>query len=338
MKFRFESSSGTTFPARLGGERALNDEPRSRPVRPPADERMTTAVRTLVGNGFTLDRVLRKPRYLVLDCTRLDEFGAEIPYAIVVADGMLGDGDLRSIERDAKIGGGRHVVLIGEQPPTTVPCVTWDTFLARLGGPIKTWLPLEPTFKSQLEMLGHNCLPDALAGRPDELFEEYVQAALQFVLANRVHRYGQERRFEVRPDGIAFAGPSAATCLYDAKAYRDGFSVERSAIRQFADYVHDFHQRYEHYLGRVRAFLLISGHFQDSPESIQERSSELLAECGVPLCCVSADVLGDSVALLAQHPAYRRGLDWVRLFSRARLQAPDVRKELQAAMKDGLVR
>jgi len=316
----------------------LNGDPTLRAPRPPADERIAIAVRTLVGSGFNLDRVLRKPHYLVLDCTRLDEFGAAIPYAIVVVDGTLGDGDLRSIERSARIRGGRTVVVIAEQPPVTVSCVTWDTFLARLGGPIKTWLPWEPRFKSQLEMLGHNCLPDGLTGRPDELFEEYVHAALQFVLANRVHRYGQERRFEVRPDGIAFAGPSALACLYDAKASGDGFSVEKSTIRQFADYVHDFHRRYEHYLGRIRAFLLISGHFRDSPESIQERSNELLAECGVPLCYVSADVLGDSVAMLAQRPAYRRGLEWVRLFSRARLRTEDVRRELQAVMKDGLVR
>jgi hypothetical protein len=77
---------------------------------------------------------------------------------------------------------------------------------------------------------------EGVSGRPDVLFEEYTHVALQFLLADRVIRYGQERRGEAVPDGIAFA-QGQAILPYDAKAYAGGYEVSRDSVRQFGDYV-----------------------------------------------------------------------------------------------------
>lgn len=87
--------------------------------------------------------------------------------------------------------------------PTEVPVFNTGEFTARLGGVIDTFLPLEDTYAERLEELGRNKVPSGLAGRADDLFEAYVFAGLRFVLGRRVVRYGQERTFEVVPDGIA---------------------------------------------------------------------------------------------------------------------------------------
>jgi hypothetical protein len=298
---------------------------------------VATMVRTLLGTGFVLEDVKRKATYLLFACHRYDEFGILVPYVVVLTDRVLSGGDAGAIQRYARMRGARPVV-VGPDAPAPLTSVPWDSFIARFGGPVRSWLPLEPDYPRQLIELGHNRPVEGLAGRVDDLFEEFVHVGLLFLLANRVIRYGQQRRFEVLPDGAGFAGRDAALFLYDAKAYGEGYPVERDSIRQFADYVKRFHQRYETHVGRVHTFLVVSGHFAGPGEARRSRSDELYDECGVRLSFMTADALGAAVGLLAQHPTYRNVLPWRSLLSRLDVTVGAVERELAAVQRDGLVK
>jgi hypothetical protein len=207
--------------------------------------------------------------------------------------------------------------------------------LARLGGPVLALLPLEPEFPDRLRILGHNELPAGMNGKPDTLFEEYGHAGLQFILQDRVVRYGQERLFEALPDGLV-AGHQSPLMLYDAKAAKSGYEITSTTIRQVADYVRTFHARYEGFTGRLFAFVLISGHFQ-TEGSLEERSNQLYAECSVPLRTCTADALAKIIALLANRPSYRQAIDWKTIFSRAMITAEAVEENLTARLRDGAI-
>ena len=204
-------------------------------------------VRTLIGNRFILDRVSRGPNYLLFDCRRLDEFMVSIPYSFVLSEDVLDEGTVEAIKNAAKRRGS-HVLAIADDA-CDLPCLSWNQFIKRCGGPVRSWLPLDPRFPGVLDELGHNRSVADFPGPPDELFEEFVQVGLEFLLSDRVIRYGQDRRFEDLPDGVALAGE--LILLYDAKAYSHGYPISRASIRQFADYVKAFNARYESYLDPV---------------------------------------------------------------------------------------
>ena len=42
-----------------------------------------------------------------------------------------------------------------------------------------------------------------MAGKPDDMLELYSEECLEYMLECPVRRYGQERRFERLPDGLA---------------------------------------------------------------------------------------------------------------------------------------
>jgi hypothetical protein len=309
----------------------------SRPAGPVHNERVAAMVRTLIGTGFFVDTVMRKPAYLDFVCHRYDEFGIRQPYVFVLTEGSLSEGDVPTIQRHAERRRAQ-VVVVGPGAPPPLVHLTWDRFVARVGGEVRSWLPLEPEYPAWLGDLGHNRAVAPLPGRPDDVFEELVHVGLTFILANRVIRYGQERRFEILPDGAGFAGRDGTFFLYDAKAYADGYKVEQASIRQFSDYVDRFHERYESHVGRIRSFLVISGHFADGREARRSRSDELYDACGVKLSFMTAEALGKIVACLKDHPTYRNALPWRILLSRLDVTAEAVQEALATASRDGLVR
>lgn len=292
------------------------------------------AIRTLIAGGFILEDAKRNPGYMLLYMYRPDEFGANHRYCFALADEYL---KIPQVEA-AKIAAQHHgaqLVIIGHSE-SDVPMVEWMRFINLFGGPVFSASPLEPNFSHHLTELGYNRLPDGLDGRPDDLFEAYVCIALEFILAGRVVRYGQDRRFEARPDGIALPDYNFSA-LYDAKAYSDGYNVTLDTIRQFRSYVEDFTRRYKAYLPRLNAFVVISGLFPHKDATLEKRSRDLLAECGVPLTFLTAESLSLIVSLLSEHPAARRSINWSRVFTDAIIRPERVETELEAVIRNGII-
>jgi hypothetical protein len=298
---------------------------------------LSTIVNTLIGSGFQLVNVTSKPSYLLFRVYRTDEFGIRQRYVFAYS----GDSTLKA----PAIAGLRKVaandtaplVIIGtaEKSDPTIPILTLDQFVGQMGGTVPTFLPLEPDYPAQLTELAFNKKPSGLIGKADDLFEAYVHAGLQFLLQRKVIRYGQDRLFETVPDGLVLSRNSVQL-LYDCKAYKKGYPLSRDAIRQFADYVRSFHQRYESYIGRLHAFLVISGKFQ-SDATLDTRSQELYSECQVPLVFMSAATLGDIVTLFANAPRYRSTIDWKVVFSATTIEVRTLKAQLSARKKDKVI-
>jgi hypothetical protein len=263
----------------------------------------------------------------------MDEFGAGHHYCFAVAEKRFGRAQVATAQIAAEF---RHaqLVLIGPSD-STLPTVEWDRFINLFGGPVFSASPLESDFAGHLIALGHNTLPGSLQGRADDLFEAYVRIALEFMLGTRVVRYGQNRRFGARPDGIVLPFRNFSA-LYDAKAYREGYEVTAETIRQFKSYVEDFSSRYQRYLS-LNAFVVISGSFPHEAETLARRSRELLVECRVPLAFLTAGSLAEIIALLAQHPKARRSIHWPRIFVEPIISPQHVRTELEAVLRDCVI-
>lgn len=298
---------------------------------------LALAVRTLMSGGFLLESVEQKPGYAVLHASRTDEFGAAHRYSFALSQsGRFGPTQIAAVKIATATRGSR-LVMIGEIPHVlSIPAVEWHRFLNLFGGPVFSASPFEPEFGANLVSLGANQLPPELTGTADDLFEAHVRVALEFVLGGRVIRYGQERRFEIRPDGIALPR-YGFSLLYDAKAYTNGYPVSADSIRQFKTYVEDFRRRYGPYLPRLNAFFAISAEFAQGEAALEERNRELFAECGVPLVFLRAATLAEIVALLADRPSARGAVNWGRVFADPVISADRVRRELSAIAKDGIL-
>lgn len=293
------------------------------------------AVRTLLSGGFLLDRVERQPGYALLIARRFDEFGVAHRYCFAVFEDKFSSSQVETVRIEAQHYGAEPV-LVGEGTAEEIPCLEWYRFVSLFGGPILSVKPFEPQFQEHLYELGHNRLPEGLEGKPDDLFEAYVREALEFVLGEKVIRYGQERLYEPRPDGLVL--PSQGFyALYDAKAYGKGYEVTRDSLRQFGDYVEDFSKRYNAYLRRLNSFLVVSGKFVQGDEALDQRSKDFIADYNVPLSFLTADTLGKIIEMLSENPVVRRGINWSRVFSNSVAQASQVKAEIRTVLRDGTV-
>jgi hypothetical protein len=299
---------------------------------------LATFIRTLLGAGLTITNVSTKPNFTVVNAERFDEFRLSSRYVFVYCtSGALSRADCRTIN---KLVEETHAALViagdTEERPITGAVLSKQDLLSRLGGAVSSLLPLEPNYPAELVILSSNHLPNGLKGTPDDLFEAYVHAGLQFLLRGRVLRFGQERRFEALPDGMVI-NSAAPIILYDCKAAASGYEITKDTIRQFTDYVNDYQTRYESYLGRPHAFLAVSSSFQES-STLQQRSNELYADCQVPLVCMTAHTLADCIGLFAECPRHRMAVDWRRIFVPPQVETSGVKKELVARTKDSVIR
>lgn len=286
-----------------------------------------------------LPNLMRTPNYLAFNLERPDEFGIAIKYLLGYAgDRPISDADIEGLRKPASSESSSLVVVSSNTniPADSAVVLTKAKFFGLMGGVVSSVLPLEPEYGSQLTVLAKNELPDGLAGEPDDLFEAYVHAGLQFLLRGRVLRYGQNRRFEAVPDGLALI-KGAPLILYDAKAAKETYGLSKIAIRQFSDYITQFHIRYEEHVGRVHAFAVVSGSFQDRG-ILMERSNELYAACGVPLVSVTAESIAQMVALFADRPVFRSVVDWKSIFVAPFLEFAKVKEIVETRKRDDVVK
>jgi hypothetical protein len=295
---------------------------------------LTLAVRILLSGRFVLNKVQREPGYALLVAHRFDEFGVKHRYCFALFEDEFAPAQVEAVKIAATYHGAQPV-LVGEGT-ADLPSLEWNEFISMFGGPILSLKPFEPQFREHLRVLGHNRLPDGLEGKADDLFEIYVSEALGFVLGERVVRYGQDRLFEARPDGLVLRYRDFYA-LYDAKAYRDGYQVTRDSMRQFGSYVEDFSKRYGAYLQRMNAFLVVSGKFAQGDEALDNRSREFIAQYQVPLSFLTADALGEMVEALSDTPVVRRAVNWSRVFSRSVARPSLVKEEITTVLRDKTV-
>lgn len=305
-------------------------------TRPTLRQNLSLAVRTLFSGGFLLDKAQSEPGYALIVARRLDEFGVAQRYCFAIFEDEFSPTQVEIVQIAAK----HHAaepVLVGEGS-ASLPTLEWERFLNLFGGPVFSRKPFEPDFRKHLRELGRNRLPaDVEAGKPDDLFELYVKEALEFVIGERVVRYGQDRLFETRPDGLVL--PSQGFyALYDAKAYRNGYEMNQEGFRQFGSYVTEFSKRYGTYQQRLNSFLVISGKFKQRDAALSRRSTDFLAEYGVPLCFVTADALGEMIEILSMNSVVRRAINWSRVFSDPVARPSLVREEVLTVLQDETVR
>jgi hypothetical protein len=299
----------------------------------PDEPSLQIAIRTLTGGGFTLEKANRFPGYALIYMHRYDEFGVKQEYCFALFEK---DPEPAQIQA-SRIGANHHnseLVIVSPKAIPELPGAPWNRFLNLFGGPVYSYSPLEPEFGKHLIELGFNKLPAGLEGKPDDLFEVYVHKALEFIFGCRVHRYGQERRFEARPDGVVLQDKSYSA-LYDAKAYSNGYDVTLDSIRQFGSYVTEFRDRYNQFF-ELNTFIVVSGSFSQSSRTLETRSRDFLALANVPLAFMTADTMVAIVRLLSDFPSARRSINWRRIMANTIVRPGLIEAELDLIGKDNV--
>lgn len=301
------------------------------------EDKISGLTTTLLASGYILENTNRTADGLLLRYSHIDDFGCIIKHLVILGDRRL---DRRVIDQinDRARREGSYLVVVGDADvPEGIPVLDYERYLAIFGGEVRTLLPLEEYYPENLRILGHNELPKGLTGKADNWFEIYVEAGLQFIFGNRVVRYGQERRGESVPDGVAFQDGSYI--LYDAKAAQSGFSVEAEHIRQFGKYVDDWYSRYGTSIGKPYVFLVVSGYFADTDPSLLGRSNDLKALTkGVSLSFLDTNTLGQAVGFYRQNPGLRKITDWYRVLANHLITYDVIKSHANSARKDNMLR
>lgn len=289
-------------------------------------------VRTLLLNGYTIDSVQRSDAAQIFEAHRVDELGARVAYAFLIAtnpgESVMAPFIKRAEElRATPIG-------LGDFSTPLFPVLSFSAFYGILGGSVDEGIVYDDELPIKLDHLGHNRVPAGLSGKADDLLEEFTKQGLQFVTGRRSRRYGKERLFEPVPDGIVFED---LAILVDSKAYSAGFRIEADDIKRFASYVTDFNNRYRNELGSIHSFVVVTGNFQQDIAALEGRRGELYAECQTQLTCLKASDLGEMVKQIRLAPNYRKAIAWKRLFSMLVLTPDLLRQEIERIRKDGVV-
>ena len=292
---------------------------------------VSTFVRTLLVSGFELNNVERFRNHAVVTAHRIDELKAQTNYAFLLADEPGAD-VVEPFLRDAE--GAASPIVVGQlaAPPDGVSVWKPKEFYKALGGRVHEIVHRDD-ITTVLNELGHNRLPASERGSPEDLLEEYAKQCIQFATGERSRRYGQDRSGEKVPDGIVLGD---AVLLFDGKAYGGGYSISADDVRRFADYVTDFNGRYQEYIGRVFAFCIVTGSFNQDDQNLQDKRDEFYARCETQLCCLEASTLGEITLLLRANYAARAAINWRSIFSRLKVRKADVIRELTRISKDGI--
>jgi hypothetical protein len=296
-------------------------------------------VRTLLINGYVIDAFERiMARVFLIRLRRRDLLGAEARMILLFAN-QVSKGLLDRLTKEAQQHGSTPIAIAMEDPlelSSSLRQHTLAEFYELLGGEVRSDLIFDPELKSIMDQLGHNSLPNSFGGTPDDLLEIYSKECLQFLLGAPVRRYGQERRFELLPDGLAL-GRDKFNIYFDAKAYDSNFHPTADDIRRFGSYIKDFNQRYSQYVGAISVFLVVSGSFSTSKNAIKEKANDLLASSTTPLVLVRAADLAEAVGLLRSTAQHRGAIDWRRIFVPEVFELNNLRKELKRLNKDSVI-
>jgi hypothetical protein len=296
-------------------------------------------VRTLLVNGYVIDAFDHPAMetYLIR-LRKRDLLGAEARVLLLFSK-TLPTGLMDRLAKESEQTRSTPIVvsLVSPLPvPAGVVQYSIDEFFDMLGGAILTDRVFDPGLPTTLDRLGHNELPLGFAGKPDDLLEAYCKDCIQFLLECPVSRYGQERRFERLPDGLAL-GRNQFNVYFDAKAYASAFHPSADDIRRFSDYVKAFNQQYKRYVGALSVFAVISGSFSTDKAAIQQKADDFLAETSTPLCLIKAADLANSVLMIRPLAHYRGAINWKRILVPEVYDIAQLKRELERVEKDAIV-
>jgi len=291
---------------------------------------------TLIINGYHLKDYIRVSKdYNIIVFYKYDSFGAEIWYSVLLSEKTPSTGVLETLRRTATRNKSKPFIICETELNLEYDSYTFDEFYEKIGGVVNIGLVLNPNLSKIMIELGHNILPNGLEGKPDDLLEIYSKECFQFLFKTPVRRYGKDRSFESLPDGIVLGNNSTAF-LFDSKAYKDGFDFSSDDINRFEKYVNDFKTRYGR-LFEIKSFLIISGEFNDSDKSIQNRSFELMSRVQVPISCISSGDLAKMVITILNNSSFQQSINWNRIFVNPVIKLSNLTTQINKLKKDKII-
>lgn len=288
-------------------------------------------------NGFHVDKVERiTSSTFILNFHKYGDLGAQIYYSLLLCNEDLKQSYLSTLKIYANKQNATQIVVSKESPSRDILTFTPGDFFEGIGGFIDTGLVLVPQLEEFLKKLGHNILPEELAGSPDALLELYSNSCLQYILNSKGVHYGTDRLFESLPDGVIL-GRSNLIIQFDSKAYSEGFKFSADDIKRFAQYIEDFNKKYASYLGPVFTFIVISGSFEDSKKSLNNRSKELYSLCQTNLSVLNCEELASITTFIKNHPEYRNSINWHDVFSETVIESCLIKDQIDQIKKDKIL-
>lgn len=296
----------------------------------------TNIISTLVTNGFNIEKVDRLPHEnTIIHTNKYDKLGAKINYSILFTNDAVENSLTDTLIAEAEKHNAKPLLICDNFSSMNCSSYTNENFFNFFGGIIDAGLILIPDLPGILDKLGHNILPAGLSGKPDNLHELYVKDCLQFIMESPTRRYGIDRSFESLPDAIVLC-KDGFMLLVDSKAYKNGFGFQADDLKRFKSYIEDFRARYSFFFGNLFSFVVVSGHFTDSEESLANRSSEFYKMCGYKLSCLSSKELGLITGLLRDNSTIRGSVNWKNIYSDLIINTSLVQKEINRITKDKL--
>ena len=294
-------------------------------------------ITTLLINGFHLKSVNRlREGNSIINVFKYDKIGAEIKYSFLLSTNNPSEHDIESLDITSKELTSTPVIISNDLRSNSCKCYTVKSFEKLIGGIVNTGLILIPDICSIMDTLGHNNLPKGLEGEPDELLEIYVKECFQYMFYSPGRRFGSDRLFESLPDGVII-GKSQLIIQFDTKAYKDGFSFSADDIERFSKYIQEFNDKYSAFLGRIYKFIVVSGHFNDSEESIENRSLKLYEKCNTNLSVITADNLGKIIKFIHNNFEYRASINWKNILNSTFIIPKLFSSEIKKIKKDNII-
>lgn len=300
-----------------------------------AETTLPSVIRTLLVNGYIVTEVSRiSARVALLSVRRRDALGGVASSTLLLAANP--PQNVVQLLKSAANQNSFQPLILTRAEINAVPTMDPDKFFQLLGGEVRSDRVTRDDLVVVLDQLGRNKLPVGMTGSADDLLEDYVKEGLEFLLNSRGWRYGQDRLFESLPDGLILS-PDKLNIYFDGKAYEKGYHPTADDIKRFAAYTTEFNERYSVHVGRLHAFLVVTGKFSH-PRALQDKANEFYGMCATQLCFLTGEHLGRIVADVRGCAGARSAIAWRSIFSRVVIEPKAIANELRRISKDKIVR
>lgn len=289
---------------------------------------LDTLIRTLITAGFSVSSAQRLPQHIEIKCWKGDAFGLSISYLFVLTDEEEFPQNLIDLVRQSYATQGKSIVFIAQNPGEN--WLGWDEVLEIMGGAVPSWRALSEDYANSLLTTATNKLPEGVEGEAWQLFEYAVADGLEYVLGHKVRKFGGTRRGQRVSDMIAQTSDDTLLVI-DAKASQEPYGITMSELRPLIEYVQTQVKRQKGSI-EVRSAVIVAKAFKQTTDTLIEVSQEFLSTTGVPLCCLTTEVLIEMVQHISKNPKLKNSIIWRKIFCRAGIvQIQTLKEEIKAA-------